>query len=74
MGFMSVSRCCVCHGNGAIPLSTLPEVVLYEWMEGYLDEDTDDEWLEIHLKRLIKIRAKRREALALGQSPDDDDD
>jgi len=72
MGFTSVCRCRVCQGQGNIGLKTLPEVMLYEWMEGYLDDDTDDAWLEDHLKKLIKIRKKRRVALSLGIDPDDD--
>jgi len=74
MGQISVCRCRVCSGNGTIGLSTLPEVVLYEWMEGYMDADTDDEWLEANLKKLLKVRSQRREALTLGLDPDADDD
>jgi len=73
MGEISVSRCRVCHGRGEIGLDTLPEVLLYEWMEGYIDDDTDDKWLKDQLTKLIDIRAKRRAALALGSNPDADD-
>ena len=74
MGQISASRCRVCQGKGNFGLDTLPEVTLYEWMEGYLDEDTDDEWLVNQLGRLIEIRRKRRADIALGRDPDAEDE
>jgi len=35
--------------------------MLYEWMEGFMDEDTDDMWLEDQLKRLMDTRKKQRD-------------
>lgn len=61
MGLFSSSRCRVCLGIGHIALNTLPEVMLYEWMEGFMDEDTDDMWLEDQLKRLMDTRKKQRD-------------
>ncbi len=61
MGEICASRCRVCGGSGEIGLNTLPEVLLYEWMEGYADLDTDDEWLEGQLRKLIEIRKAQRE-------------
>jgi len=59
MGFMSAQRCNMCT-NGLILLSENDETLLFEWIEGYLDPDTDNEWLEEQLKRLIKQRKNKK--------------
>lgn len=56
MGYMASSRCNVCAGCGLIKIQDLHAEALYEWVEGYFDEDTDNEWLEKQLKTLIKKR------------------
>ena len=61
MGHLSTSRCRYCGGSGKIELTKLPEVLLWEWCEGYIDEDTDDKWLEDTLQKLIRVRKKARE-------------
>ena len=72
MGEISAARCRVCGGHGIISLHTLPEVLLYEWMEGYADMDTDDEWLEQHLKKLLSVRKKiRNKQMSLDGDEDD---
>jgi RecJ-like exonuclease len=63
MGLFSSARCRVCGGTGTIALTSIPEAMLYEWMEGYMDEDTDDQWLEDQLKRLMEVRKKQRQGL-----------
>jgi hypothetical protein len=55
MGVMSPSRCRVCRGSGCLELDG-QQTALYEWIEGYLDPDTDEEWLEDQLRRLLEIR------------------
>lgn len=57
MGVMSSSRCRVCRGCGFLELDG-QQTTLYEWIEGYLDPDTDDEWLEDQLRRLMEVREK----------------
>lgn len=55
MGALSSSRCRVCCGVGSLDLDG-QQTALYEWIEGFLDPDTDDEWLEDQLRRLMKRR------------------
>ena len=57
MGVIASCRCRVCGGSGYLQLDDAHEA-LYEWLEGYLDPDTDDEWLEDQLRRLMERRAK----------------
>jgi len=45
----------VCCGVGSLDLDG-QQTALYEWIEGFLDPDTDDEWLEDQLRRLMKRR------------------
>jgi hypothetical protein len=52
---MSPSRCRVCRGIGHLELDDQHEA-LYEWLEGYLDPDVEDEWLEDQLRRLMERR------------------
>lgn len=56
MGVMSASRCRLCRGKGHLELDG-QHTLLYEWIEGYLDPDTDDEWLEDQLRRLMEMRS-----------------
>jgi len=56
MGHISSCRCRVCGGRGYRVLDDKHEA-LYEWLEGYLDPDTDEEWLEDQLRRLMEMRA-----------------
>ena len=55
MGALSSSRCRVCGGTGYLELDG-QQTALYEWVEGYLDPETDDEWLEDQLRRLMERR------------------
>ena len=55
MGVMTSSRCRVCKGKGHLDLDG-QQTALYEWIEGYLDPETDDEWLEDQLRRLMERR------------------
>lgn len=55
MGVMSSVRCSVCGGTGYLMLDG-QHSALYEWVEGYLDEDTSEEWLEDQLRRLLEVR------------------
>jgi len=55
MGVVSACRCRVCGGAGHIKLDQ-QHTALYEWVEGYLDEDTSEEWLEDQLRRLLEVR------------------
>lgn len=55
MGVMSPCRCRVCGGSGWLELDG-QQTALYEWIEGYLDPDTDEEWLEDQLRRLMERR------------------
>lgn len=48
----------MCGGSGQLELSELPRILLYEWIEGYDDDETDDEWLQEQLERLIRVRKK----------------
>jgi serine/threonine protein phosphatase PrpC len=59
MGFVTSVCCNVCRGKGIIEVSDMYSEALHEWLEGYFDEDTDDEWLERQLKKLIKERKKK---------------
>lgn len=58
MGVMSSSRCRVCHGTGQLDFLDGQQAALYEWLEGYLDPDTDEEWLEDQLRRLMEVRER----------------
>jgi len=55
MGFLSSCRCRTCGGTGYIELDDSREA-LYEWLEGYLDPDTSEEWLEDQIRRLMERR------------------
>lgn len=57
MGVIASSRCRVCKGSGYLELDG-QHTALYDWLEGYLDPDTDDEWLEDQLRRLMEQREK----------------
>jgi len=57
MGEVSSNRCRVCRGTGCFELDG-QQTALYEWLEGYLDSDTDEEWLEDQLRRLMEIRER----------------
>lgn len=63
MGMIVTSRCRVCSGTGYIELDDQHEA-LYEWLEGYLDPETEEEWLEDQLRRLME----RREDIIKGHS------
>jgi hypothetical protein len=45
----------VCRGSGYLELDG-QHTALYDWLEGYLDPDTDEEWLEDQLRRLMECR------------------
>ena len=54
MGVTCPIRCRVCRGTGHLELED-DHTALYEWLEGYLDPETDEEWLEDQLnRRLVK--------------------
>lgn len=57
MGVMTANRCRVCRGRGFLDLDG-QHTALYDWLEGYLDPETDDEWLEDQLRRLMEQREK----------------
>ena len=59
MGMISASRCDVCAGTGVMDISGMDHVALFEWIEGYMDDETSDEWLIKQLKKLIQERRKR---------------
>lgn len=59
MGMISASRCDACQGTGEVVISGMDHVALYEWIEGYMDPDTPDEWLIKQLKVLMRERRKR---------------
>ncbi len=61
MGMISAARCNACHGTGEVITIHMDEAVLYEWIEGYLDKDTPDEWLIKIFKKLMKERKQRFE-------------
>lgn len=46
----------MCLGKGYLKFDT-QQTALYEWIEGYLDPDIDEEWLEDQLRRLMERRA-----------------
>jgi hypothetical protein len=60
MGLISASLCNNCNGTGMFALDSDDHVALYEWMEGYLDDNTSDEWLINQLQILILARKNRR--------------
>ena len=55
MGVTCPIRCRVCRGTGHLELED-DHTALYEWLEGYLDPETDEEWLEDQLRRLMERR------------------
>ena len=59
MGAIASCRCRVCQGTGYLDLDS-EQTALYEWIEGFLDPETDDEWLEKQLRRLMEMRDKNR--------------
>ena len=69
MGVIASCRCRVCGGSGYLLLDDQHEA-LYSWLEGYLDPETDDEWLEDQLRRLLEIRA----GFVKGESNEADDE
>ena len=74
MGYLSSVRCRLCGGTGKLDLKELPHILLYEWIEGYSNDEESDEWLEEHLRRLINVRKKeRKERSEMSVSLQDDD-
>lgn len=59
MGMIASSRCNACSGTGTIDIDDGDEESLFEWLEGFLDEDTDEQWLEEQMKRMIENRKKK---------------
>jgi len=59
MGLTSSVRCRLCSGKGHLELKDVADALLYEWLEGYHDEETEDAWLEEQLKKLLKARKER---------------
>ena len=57
MGVIASCRCHACGGTGYLELDG-QQTALYDWLEGYLDPDTDEEWLEDQLRRLMEQREK----------------
>ena len=55
MGLIASSKCNVCSGTGNVELND-GQTLLYEWCEGYFDEETELDWLERQLKKLMKVR------------------
>ena len=58
MGYISSVCCNMCNGKGEISITDMHSEALHEWLEGYFDKDTDNEWLERQLKKLITERNK----------------
>jgi hypothetical protein len=50
----------MCGGTGELVVESLHGLLLYEWVEGVLDLDTDDSWLEAQMERIIRARKKAR--------------
>ena len=74
IGVLAPLRCPVCSGKGELNLEQLPEMVLYEWIKGYMDTETDDEWLQSGMVQLIRLRKKKRkERQEKAQEKQDDD-
>jgi len=59
-GFIAASRCVKCSGEGSINIEGNSSELLYEFLEGYTDEDTDEVWLIQQLKRLIRARQSEK--------------
>ena len=63
VGIFATSRCHYCSGTGKVVLGKdkgATAEMLYEFFEGLLDEDTEDEWLVKQMMRLIKQRKAER--------------
>lgn len=60
MGQLTSSRCRVCCGVGQLAFEREDQVMMFEWLEGFTDLDTDDDWLEKQLKKLMEARRKSR--------------
>lgn len=48
-------RCRVCGGEGTLSLLGR-QLALYEWVEGYLDPETETDWLERQIRKLMDCR------------------
>lgn len=69
MGVMSACRCNRCGGTGVLLLDA-QQTALWDWIEGYLDPGTSDDWLEDQLRRLMEVRSQ----MVGGKHPDDEED
>lgn len=63
----------MCGGAGQLVVESLHGLLLYEWVEGVLDLDTDDSWLEAQMSRIIKARKKARDQKRGGAGGGDGD-
>lgn len=54
------SRCNACSGTGKMEIDDADQESIFEWLEGFFDEDTDEQWLEEQMKRMIKQRKKKK--------------
>jgi len=72
MGHISCQRCNLCCGTGKIDKNSDPSAmaaIVYEFVEGYLDTGTSNEWMEQQYKKLMKYRKQ----LLDGRKIEDDD-
>lgn len=60
MGMIGSSRCNACKGTGKITIDDDDDQLLFEWLEGFFDSDTDEEWLIKQMKRMIEYRRKKK--------------
>jgi len=60
MGMIASSRCNACHGSGKIEIDDADEEILFEFIEGLLDEDTDQQWVEKQLKKLMERKKTKK--------------
>jgi hypothetical protein len=51
----------MCGGRGELVVESLHGLLLYEWIEGVLDLDTEDSWLKAQMERIIKARKQARD-------------
>lgn len=57
MGVIASCRCRVCGGVGHIELDG-KKTALYDWLDGFLDPEIDEDVLEDQLRRILKHRSE----------------
>jgi hypothetical protein len=62
MGRLVTARCNLCGGHGDVIVESLTGLLLYEWVEGVLDSDTDEKWLRDQMERILRSRAEKKKA------------